>query len=136
MKKRNVSYSKIEFRKYQRTLGDNPSVSSGPPVALDWEYSPNHLILNVDDYEEKKRSRSKVELFMPKSIREDIVREYCDVSRSQMNAVAKEINITTRNRKATALSTDAQEKWTEMLQSASRKFKRILSFSKKKEEHV
>ena len=134
--KRNVSFHKIEIREYQRTLGDNPSVSSGPPVTLDWKYNPNHHILNVDDYEKNKKSRSKVELVMPKSIREDILREYCEVSRSQMTAVAKEINITKRNRRATALSTDAQEKRTEMLQSVSRKVKRTLSFSKKKEEHM
>jgi DNA-nicking Smr family endonuclease len=105
-------------------------------VTLDWKYNPNHHILNVDDYEKNKKSRSKVELVMPKSIREDILREYCEVSRSQMTAVAKEINITKRNRRATALSTDAQEKRTEMLQSFSRKVKRTLSFSKKKEEHM
>lgn len=71
---------------------------------------------------------------MPKSRREDMLRECCEVSRSQMIAVAKEINITKRNRRATALSTDAQEKRVEMLQSVSRKFKRIPSFNNIKEE--
>jgi hypothetical protein len=132
--KRNVSFHKIEIREYQRTLGDNPSVSSGPPMALDWKYNPHHHVLDVDDYEKNKTSRSKIELVMPKSIREDILKQDWDVSRSEMQAMAKEINITKRGRRATAMNSDAAEKRTEVIRSASRKVKRIFSLSKKKEE--
>ena len=31
--RRGISFHKIEIREYERTLGDNPSCSSGPPIA-------------------------------------------------------------------------------------------------------
>jgi hypothetical protein len=130
--KRNVSFHQIEIREYQRTLGDNPAVSAGPPMALDWKYNPDHQILHVDDYEKNKKSRDL--LLLPEGIRVDILKHHCDLSRAQINAVEKEINIIKRNRSETALISGAQEKRLEMRESASRKLKGILSFSKKKEE--
>merc|ERR1712238_242161 len=34
-----VSFKAVEIREYDRAIGDNPSCSSGPPIALDWNYS-------------------------------------------------------------------------------------------------
>ena len=31
---RNVSFDKVSIREYERVLGDNPSVSQGPPIRL------------------------------------------------------------------------------------------------------
>ena len=36
--KKTVQFSHLEIRTYPVTLGDNPSVSSGPPLTLDWNY--------------------------------------------------------------------------------------------------
>ena len=35
--KREVSFSKIEIREYERAIGDNVA-SSGVPISLGWEY--------------------------------------------------------------------------------------------------
>lgn len=46
---RNVSFSHLQVREYEVTLGDNPSVSSGVPLSLGWRYNPNERISKLDD---------------------------------------------------------------------------------------
>ena len=51
---RNVSFSHLQVREYEVTLGDNPSVSSGVPLSLGWRYNPNERISKLDDDDEKR----------------------------------------------------------------------------------
>lgn len=131
--KRNVSFHKIEIREYERTLGDHPSVSSGPPISLDWKVSAEHSFC-VEEYEKGKTPRTRAEMIIPKSVRELMLKEHWDVSRNEMNAVTREVNLTKRNRRATARSTTATEKRQEKLENASRKMKRIIKLGKNKDE--
>jgi hypothetical protein len=48
--KRQVSFQEVRVRTYDVTLGSNPSVTDGPPLALDWVYA-QHAPKSVDDYE-------------------------------------------------------------------------------------
>ena len=132
--KRNVSFHKIEIREYHRTLGDNPCVSAGPPLSLDWNYNPAHRVFDVEAYEEAKTPRSKSEMLMPRQVREVILKEHWDVSRSEINAMARNVNITKRNRRATARTSRVTEKRMEQVENASRTVKRILSLGKKRDE--
>ena len=45
-----VRFSVVEVRTYDQTLGENPSVSYGAPIGLDWYYV-EHKSLDVDTYE-------------------------------------------------------------------------------------
>jgi len=53
---RSVSFSDVKLHHYQRVLGDNPSVSRGPPIALGNKllYSTSH---SIDEYESDGRRR-------------------------------------------------------------------------------
>lgn len=51
-----VRFSQIHVRSYNQTIGDNPSVSYGPPISLDWEYE-EHEPLCLDHYEETRAPR-------------------------------------------------------------------------------
>lgn len=41
---RNVNFGLVDIRVYGRIMSDNPSVSSGPPVGLDWTYEVNETL--------------------------------------------------------------------------------------------
>jgi hypothetical protein len=53
---RNVSFSHLQVREYEVTLGDNPSVSSGVPLSLGWRYNPNERISKLDDDDDEMES--------------------------------------------------------------------------------
>ncbi|KAL9188075.1 hypothetical protein ACHAXT_006453 [Thalassiosira profunda] len=48
--RRNVSFHSVDVREYDRTVGDNPSCRSGPPLSLDWSYSKKYQ-KNLEEYE-------------------------------------------------------------------------------------
>jgi len=54
----NVSFQSVDVREYGRTLGDNPSCMSGPPISLDWSYSKTTPVC-INEYEDKRIPRSK-----------------------------------------------------------------------------
>lgn len=73
--KRVTSFSTIEIREYDVTLGDNPGGRSGPPLSLDWKYN-KHLtqVVDVDRYEETRPPRrSRIEMHMGSSVRSYIL---------------------------------------------------------------
>jgi hypothetical protein len=51
-----VSFQNVTIREYGLTLGDNPCVSYGPPVSLDWNYSEKKA-LSLDLYEGNRPQR-------------------------------------------------------------------------------
>merc|ERR1712113_295839 len=48
--RRSVSFSNVQVREYDLCLGDNPSVSTGAPVSLDWSYK-SEASYPLDEYE-------------------------------------------------------------------------------------
>lgn len=58
MRRNNVSFNSVNVREYDRTIGDNPSCKSGPPISLDWSYSKKSE-KSLDDYE-LERAASRV----------------------------------------------------------------------------
>mmetsp|Transcript_17456 Transcript_17456/g.36478 ORF Transcript_17456/g.36478 Transcript_17456/m.36478 type:complete len:396 (+) Transcript_17456:80-1267(+) len=48
--RRSVSFNSVAVREYDRTVGDNPSCRSGPPLSLDWSYSKKYE-KSVDEFE-------------------------------------------------------------------------------------
>lgn len=69
-----VSFASVQVREYHRILGDNPSVSSGPPISMSWNYDQDSSgDCTVDEWENKRYSerRSKSEMRVPQEVRTD-----------------------------------------------------------------
>jgi len=60
-----VTFDNVEIREYERVVGDNPSCTRGPPVAIGWTYQIGNLC-PLDDYETMIRGprRSKREFHL------------------------------------------------------------------------
>ncbi|KAL7529519.1 hypothetical protein ACHAXR_003011, partial [Thalassiosira sp. AJA248-18] len=88
-----VRFDTVEFREYGRNLDDNPSTSSGPPIGIDWRYDPKDtVVLDVDAYENCREGyrRSKWELAIPPSVREEMLREV-GFSRNEIKLVVRSV---------------------------------------------
>jgi len=67
-----ISYKNVVINEFAYTTGDNPCVSSGPPVSMEWD-SHHTESINLDEYEElRKGDRRLVHMLkMPKDVRID-----------------------------------------------------------------
>jgi hypothetical protein len=54
---RNVSFSSLEIKEFNVTLGNHPSASSGPPVRIDWDDELNKRVVDLDEYERDRSPR-------------------------------------------------------------------------------
>lgn len=69
-----VCFGSVHVRCYYRTLGDNPSVSSGPPLSLSWEYDVESSI-PIEEWEHGKESRTRSQFRMPEEVRTSLLLE-------------------------------------------------------------
>jgi hypothetical protein len=124
-----VAFGSIIIRSYSQTLGDNPSVSYGPPIQLDWDYE-EHEPLKVDDYEDNRPPRrTPRQMVLSFYHRKNILTWKYGVSEEELKSSKKQIKREKfrRNITITALPIMHVEA---ALESAARKAKRV--FGKKK----
>lgn len=85
--KSTVMFKRIEIREYPICLGDNPSVSSGPPVTIDWEHMETRSF-DFEDYESSKLERRQLhEMVLPRKVREQMLKNSGHSKRELANAV-------------------------------------------------
>jgi hypothetical protein len=127
--KKHVSFHQIEIREHPRILGDHPSVSRGPPLALDWydEKAGNTIVVELDQYEESRspQRRNKLDLLLPDSQRETILKEEAGVTMRELVMAAKEANKVKRMRRKTNDSAHLEQKQV-FMESVGRKFQRLV----------
>ena len=89
-----VVFSTLEIRSYPLRLGDNPSISSGPPLTMSWRPEGVPLVVEVEDYEDTRPTRRpKDALRVSKLVRQEWLRKE-DYSRGEMmEAQAKALRI-------------------------------------------
>lgn len=74
--KKSVRFSNVVVREYPMILGDNPSVSHGPPVTISWKHSAEHLLELENHISMTPFPRRSVgQMAMPSFYRKDLLVE-------------------------------------------------------------
>ena len=89
--KRNVSFSHLQVREYDITLGDNPSVSSGLPISLDWNYNPHERVASIEAFESVRIRRNSSELVLSDRQRDGLLNSRADISFTDVNMVLQDV---------------------------------------------
>ena len=102
-----VQFSNLEIRTYPLTLGDNPSVSSGPPLTLDWNHETTHTF-SVDAYESQlappEDRRPLAAMARPASLRVAILCDDARIGLRTVQATVREVEAVKRQRRRTVES--------------------------------
>jgi hypothetical protein len=125
-----VRFSNVEIRSYPMVLGDNPSVTSGVPITIDWEYE-DQVVCDVAEYEKSRPARRvRTELLMPSSIRARLAID-AGSSRKELQQQQRRVNIQRSQRRRT-LQREQLEKIEEALETTWR----VLSGKKQQERKL
>jgi hypothetical protein len=96
--RRNVQFSIVEVRYYNRILGDNPACSIGPPLAIGWEYR-REPVMPIDQYEaQRNSSKSSFQFTLPPYMRRNILHSQWGCTYSEMDKVNEEIETIRKSR--------------------------------------
>jgi hypothetical protein len=127
----NVSFQTVMVREYPRCIGDNPSVSSGPPLSIEWEPQKFEEI-SIDDFEESRASKNstKCEKITSRG-RVDILQNECQASLSSIMRASYDMKCVREQRLETMKQTKRQQRIEEALESTRRNLGK-LSFKKLK----
>merc|ERR1712232_1038741 len=91
-----VSFDSVTVRRYDQTIGDNPSVSYGTPISLDWTYEESDAV-DFDEYESSKkpllRKRGTLrEMALSYYRRKSLLMDEYGFTKDEINRAKKEAN--------------------------------------------
>jgi len=135
-KRSSVSFSTIEIRSYERVLGDNPSCSHGPAVSIGWQYEPDPITVQVDEFE-YYRAGDRLDgtaLVLSRCEREEMLEEL-GYTRSAI-ADAVRTNVKVKNNRRQTVHNLPVARLEEAAESAKRKLKRVVLGRKKDKQYA
>lgn len=105
---KSVSFADVSVHLHEITLGDNPSVTSGPPLTIGWKPFFSKTV-PLDSYETSKPpARVKQEMLVPRVTREDWLRD-AGFARGVINETVKEVTVIRENRAKSARDSRLRE---------------------------
>jgi len=124
-----VSFDTIAIREYDQTIGDNPSVSYGPPISLDWSYS-SEINVDLEDYETDRPPRRSLRAMRTNYYHRKHILSLYGHSEDELKETKRMINKAKTQRFVTKYFLPVM-KVEDAITSAGRKAKRIVSPSLK-----
>lgn len=126
--KHGVSFGNVHVREHERTVGDNPCVSSGPSLDFSWKYTDDTIPpTSVDEFEHMRTylspRRNRSEMILYRMEREKILKYDNDVPRCEIAAAVRSINKTKSNRRQTLNNLKyhhLEETWGKMIRAGQR----------------
>jgi hypothetical protein len=101
-KGKRVRFSVLQIRDYPICVGNNPAVSKGVPITIDWTHD-GEVTVSIDDYEHSRAGtppRCMLELRIPPKMRTDILKQLGN-SAADMMAGTKAANVVRFQRRRT-----------------------------------
>jgi hypothetical protein len=129
-----IRFESVQIRRYHQTLGDNPAVTYGPPIALDWKYEEMSPV-QVDEYEGTRgsdRIPDSNKLVLSSMDRRRVLKNK-GFTEEEIDHASQEAEKTRKERAMTNALLPAM-KVEEVLQSTRRKVKRLLKKSKNQKD--
>jgi hypothetical protein len=125
-KRRTVQFCAVHIRNYQQTIGDNPAVSCGTPIQLDWDYEECEPIC-INQYEGNRPPRRTFRQMVIRYHRRKHTFLYCyGYSEEELKVAKKQAN-RIRNQRSRTKALVSVTKIEDAIESARRKTKRIWS---------
>ncbi|KAL3908844.1 MAG: hypothetical protein SGILL_008326 [Bacillariaceae sp.] len=123
---KNVRFDQVEIREYHRTVGDNPSVSVGPPVGIDWNYY-EAVKSSLEEYESfRGPRREQLELILTRNERDHLLVEW-GVPTHRIAAGTRSALKAKNQRKQTIVNAGKMARLEEAIEAASKRFKGAFS---------
>ena len=129
-----VRFDSVQMREFDLTLGDNPSVSRGVPIALDWNYNPKPIVQTLEEYElDRRPRRDKNDLALPPARRAHLLHQEWGVSIRDLRQTVAETDHIRNQRWQSATQKPIQYKRDEILETTKRRVGRAFTGGKRKE---
>mmetsp|Transcript_6998 Transcript_6998/g.9380 ORF Transcript_6998/g.9380 Transcript_6998/m.9380 type:complete len:214 (+) Transcript_6998:22-663(+) len=128
-----VSFSAVEIREFEIQIGDNPSVSSGPPLTIAWDHF-NEAKVDIDTYEANcPQRRDRNQILLPYKERWRRLAEEANMTEDEIFEETKKVNVARRKRAETISNLDGAQ-WEERLEKAQRWLQNIRNRKAKQDE--
>jgi hypothetical protein len=130
-----VAFTKVHVRSYERTLGDNPSVTEGPPIGIGWDFdSEDHY--SVDEWENYRHDnrRPSDHLTVSRDARQIILSEAGFTQREIANSIRCVLKV--KHQRRTTVNNLKSFAMEESMEKVSRKFKGAFRLGKSKKRLV
>lgn len=117
-----IQFDRISIREYRVVCGDNPSVSTGPPVQLDWA-NIDHYNGSVDEFEDIRGGQRRVqtEMRLPETLRWQMLQHFGH-SKEEIEECTKKASISKRQRFQTMATSEAFPALEENIERLTRMF--------------
>lgn len=128
----NVKFDSVNIREYPVTLGENPGVSAGPSLTIDWE-PQTYVEIPLEEYETSRPPRRDyMEMSIPKDIRMQMLQSSGHTKKEIMASV-RVTNIGRMNRKKTNAMAHMHDTH-EAIEDVRRALRHVITFKKHKKK--
>jgi len=122
----NVSFSSLEIKEFNMTLGNHPSATSGPPVMIDWDSEASKRVVGLDEYErDRSPRRQRRQLKLSYRDRKGILEQQRGFSTQEVNEAWAEALKIRQQRHETLRRGLVLMTVDDVVESAQRKYRRL-----------
>eukprot|EP00529_Nitzschia_sp_RCC80_P017477 CAMPEP_0113474956 /NCGR_PEP_ID=MMETSP0014_2-20120614/18862_1 /TAXON_ID=2857 /ORGANISM="Nitzschia sp." /LENGTH=814 /DNA_ID=CAMNT_0000367841 /DNA_START=231 /DNA_END=2675 /DNA_ORIENTATION=- /assembly_acc=CAM_ASM_000159 len=129
-----VRFQSVEIREFSRTVSDNPSCSSGPPIGISWDHSEPRLHnINVFEHHRGYERKRQLDMVLSRGEREKLLLEW-GVPYQQIAEGTRSALRVKNQRRQTIVNSGKVAKLEETFEDASRRLKNAFSIGRSRSQ--